>query len=496
MKQKQATAGVPANVAGGAGQETRRVHLQIMLDHLTAHADVVRYHLRGRPHNPTLGFAAEAGLRDVLRQVLPKNLAVTSGFIRKATGELILPSRQREDVSPQTDVIIYDATRSCPLYSIEGVDVVAAPDVLGVFEIKDSENNEGDLYSAPPGESEELPDDYSAMSENEVEPPERADRTGGSEDESTSNEIAHALPHIAALADAAPQAFRAIVLVQGGIRKSALARFRHFRPSAAGAPHAIFCRALDPTKKKVRESYLAFQDYLAGEMCFHFYNGTDGPRHSLAGFLRLVTGFFAVQGLTSAAIATDLRPPVPQTLEKIPLGSAGKILSLQEAVLAAPQSATSKQTPPFEEQLKHFVNPKVKQGLQIWTFPGTGHDREGLPTSGLIARMRWKDSSYREFASFFTPLPNGNLVCSDRDRVASGPTLWVIRRESVEAHLKRVCEINSEHFVDELPPEAAEAPAEPDAPRPRDAPDDGHDGDGSGESSVHRDQGVNVMNGE
>jgi hypothetical protein len=57
----------------------RKKHLEILLERLTSHADVVRHYLPGTTHNATLGLAAEAGVRDVLRMVLPKRLAVTSG---------------------------------------------------------------------------------------------------------------------------------------------------------------------------------------------------------------------------------------------------------------------------------------------------------------------------------------------------------------------------------------------------------------------------------
>lgn len=45
-------------------------------------------------------------------------------------------------------MIVYDGFQATPLLSIGGIEIVAAPDVLGIIEVKDAENGSGDLASA------------------------------------------------------------------------------------------------------------------------------------------------------------------------------------------------------------------------------------------------------------------------------------------------------------------------------------------------------------
>jgi hypothetical protein len=157
----------------------RKQHMEVLLHLLTAHADAIRHHIRGTAHNATLGAAAESGVREIVRRHLPSTLTVTSGFVRSSDGTLLEPG-DKNDLSRQTDVIIYDSTRACPLYRFDDIEIVAAEDVLAVIEVKDSSGDEGALN--------------------------RGDDAKGA---------LGALEHVRRLARFVPEAFRAIVLVQG-----------------------------------------------------------------------------------------------------------------------------------------------------------------------------------------------------------------------------------------------------------------------------------------
>ncbi len=222
-------------------------YLDVLLHKLTAHADVVRHHIPNQHHNYTLGFAAEAGVRAVLSHVLPRRLAVTSGFVRSTGGKLIIPT-QKNDISGQTDVIIYDTMQACPLYSVEGVELVAADDVLAVIEVKDSSGVAGDL--------------------------------------------ADALEHTRELAAHVPKALRCIVLIQGETLDDAQKKIKSANFEKHDAPHVIFCRSLE-----YGQPYLAFHEYLTNTI--HLWDYKTDPVSALVGFLRIVASFLAAQNLCS-----------------------------------------------------------------------------------------------------------------------------------------------------------------------------------------------------
>jgi hypothetical protein len=314
-----------------------------LLERLTSHADVLRHHLPGKAHNATLGLAAEAGVRDVLRMVLPKRLAVTSGFIRSTGGDLIVQTA-REDISAQTDVLIYDASRACPLYGVEGVEVLAAPDVLGIIEVKDSTGLESALGPSPPKAG-------AATTAEEPTP-------------------AGALDHIAALAKAAPQAFRGVVLIQGGNAQSAREKMAHRLLTDRDAPHVVYCRTIENTSTNSRDNYLAFHEYLTNHVHFHVYGpGRDAAVHALAGFLSVVTGYFAARGLASATIASDLRPTVPPEAAEAPplaLGGRRPVDSLRDRILEGQTEDDGPlESPSYEKMLKRFFADKAAKGLQV-----------------------------------------------------------------------------------------------------------------------------------
>ncbi len=416
--------------------DTRRKHLQILLDRLTGHADVIRQHLKERIHPYTLGFAAEAGVRDVLRQVLPRRLAVTSGFIRSTSGMLLVPPTTAE-VSPQTDIIIYDTLRACPLYSVEGIDVVAAPDVLGVLEVKDSGHAEADLGLTADG--------YEARKKKaeESSPPTKpkAEDNG-------------ALEHIIELAHAAPRAFRGIVLIGGEQAAGSRTRLEFAKTqknlSPDNVPHVIYGRALEKG-----DSYIAFFDSADDSVHFNAYARQDGGEtDALAAFLRLVAGFFAAQGLTSASISTDMRPSGKRTEGSPPLLSLTtkpRVPSLRDAIREAiNEGSASEEYRSHEEMLKAFFSRiPPKTGLEIRSFPALGHDADKIPTSGPRVTVSYRDGEEtRRLASFFTMLTAGYLKCVDDTGGAPDTSPWMIHQESIDAYLMRVCELDATVFIE------------------------------------------------
>ena len=78
-------------------------------------------------HMPSLGFIAEAILRDFLKTVLPHKVTIGQGFV-EYNGEL----------SYQCDIILYDAINYAPLYSCGDIIVVPRESVFAVIEVKTS----------------------------------------------------------------------------------------------------------------------------------------------------------------------------------------------------------------------------------------------------------------------------------------------------------------------------------------------------------------------
>jgi hypothetical protein len=421
-----------------SADRARRKHLEVLLEKLTSHADVLRHHLT---HNPTLGVAAEAGVRDVLRMVLPRRLAVTSGFIRSQGGNLIIQT-DRKNISAQTDIVIYDALHACPLYSFEGVEVLAAPDVLGVIEVKDSTGKENDLGPSPP----------------KANPKKAADRSNS----------AGALDHIAELAQAAPQAFRGIVLIQGGNAPSARAKMEYRQLTDREVPHVVYCRTIKNTKTHSRKNYVAFYEYLTNQVHFHVYGpGRKGATSALAGFLRVVTGFFAAQGLMTGAIPSDLRPEAPTTTDVPPLelGPRRTIESLRDHLLETYPYDPATESPPYEKMLRQFFADKKAKRLRIRARDTVvGRDREGQPTAGALLSVRWDENGSRQYASFFKMIPAGVFACADPDETKPA---WVVPREPLDAYLKRVCSLDASFFDDK--PEGPPAPDERGVDAPPDA---------------------------
>lgn len=76
-------------------------------------------------HNPSVGYVGEEVLRNFLRQTLPARFKVTQGFIA-----------YESKISPQCDIIIYDANEASPIYSFGNIDIVPASAVKATIEVK------------------------------------------------------------------------------------------------------------------------------------------------------------------------------------------------------------------------------------------------------------------------------------------------------------------------------------------------------------------------
>lgn len=399
MAKKPPSQGRKTSAAGKA----RQAHLEVLLRRLTAHADVVRHHLPSNTHNATLGHAAEAGVRDVLRQVLPNRLAVTSGFVRQSGGGLIAPTGKGR-VSPQTDVILYDALRATPLYGVDGIDVIAARDVVGVIEVKDSSAGETDLSPRPQKNN-----------------PQKFTRG--------------ALEHVSLIGDKAKQALRAIVLVRGGDPSAARAAFEKENLTGETTPHVLYCRSLEG-----KASYLAFHDYLENQVRFYDYRGDAVS--AFAGFLRVVTGFCAAEGLCSTSLPADLSLPQPtDELPPLQLTDRGGLSSLFDEIRAKATKGVG-----HDEALATFVRSKIDLGLLCATRPVIGRGKNQQPTAGRSMEIEWQQGKrWERRASFFT-LSDDQFTCVEP---ATSPTPWIVGAPLKE-HVRRVCRLEEALFAERL----------------------------------------------
>ena len=80
-------------------------------------------------HAGEKGRALENGVQTLLRSILPAEYGLSTGFIVSHT-------KEGPRLSPQLDIIIYDAVRSGPLISLETCDVFPLEAVYGYVEVK------------------------------------------------------------------------------------------------------------------------------------------------------------------------------------------------------------------------------------------------------------------------------------------------------------------------------------------------------------------------
>ncbi len=394
-----------------SGARQRKRWLATLLDRMTAPADVMRQHLGAENQNATLGSAAEAGVRDLLRIVFPQRLGVTSGFLREP-GRSLAEKNPKGAMSPQTDVIVYDGFQATPLLSIGGIEIVAAPDVLGIIEVKDAENGSGDLASAT-GEN-------------------------------------GALGHTSKLAIFSPYAFRAIVLFRGKTPKPkkdsdnlpddeqkepetevklAQRLIEAAELQSYQAPHVIYCSSC-VTEGEEDGGYVAFYDFFAKKICIQEYRGDRAS--ALAAFLRIVTGFFAARGLISPSLHLDLLPAKPeQEMAEVPVADAGAAFRSLHRILLDRRGPD--EHGPFYKLFVDLL--KEDEEANGSSRVVTGRDATGLPTAGFIVLVTWQDPTKAALAAFFYLVEPGVFWCTDASSEAD--ERWIIEEEIVTEYVRR-----------------------------------------------------------
>lgn len=109
---------------------------------LRARLEVVRAALT---HAGEKGRALESATTRVLREILPLECGLSTGFVVAHAGTKLR-------LSPQLDIIVYDATRCGPLIRLDSCDVFPLEAVFGYIEVKASLRSIDDLVN-PPGDS-------------------------------------------------------------------------------------------------------------------------------------------------------------------------------------------------------------------------------------------------------------------------------------------------------------------------------------------------------
>lgn len=271
------------STSSSTGPEREKSPLRVALEQALHPIDLVRHHLpTGGSYNHTYGIAAEEGIRRIIRNYLPSSLEVTSGFVRGPGGDILLPGEDG-DVSGQTDIIIYDATHSTPLFQFQGIDVVHARDVLGVVEVKDTGKKNDPL--GPDG----------------------------------------AIRQLGNIAEYASPAFRAVVLVQGDDPEAATSKLRDeldkldSQPARyefdryCTVPNVIYGMGL--SEKSNTSGYFGFYDYLEGD--FKILRRSNEEIFALALFLRTLTGYMAIEKRLSHTVPTMLPPDDDDSIDQL-----------------------------------------------------------------------------------------------------------------------------------------------------------------------------------
>lgn len=85
-------------------------------------------------HRPSIGYVGESLLRRTLNRLLPHNVGICQGFI------CATKNGNKDRLSKQCDIIIYQKNNSSILYSCRDLKVVKAESVIAVIEVKSSIN--------------------------------------------------------------------------------------------------------------------------------------------------------------------------------------------------------------------------------------------------------------------------------------------------------------------------------------------------------------------
>jgi hypothetical protein len=81
-------------------------------------------------HKPSYGFSGETILREFLSSNMPCRVKVTQGFVQN----------EKQDISPQCDIIIYDSHKYAPIAKFGEIEVIPSLAVLSTIEVKTSVN--------------------------------------------------------------------------------------------------------------------------------------------------------------------------------------------------------------------------------------------------------------------------------------------------------------------------------------------------------------------
>jgi hypothetical protein len=100
-------------------------------------------------HNGEKGHLNETHFRAILRRFLPKRFGIATGFIVSTNGG---------QLSPQCDIIIYDAINNAPLYESEAFSVFPIEMVYAVIEVKTNLSNSRKNVGGEVGNFTELDD--------------------------------------------------------------------------------------------------------------------------------------------------------------------------------------------------------------------------------------------------------------------------------------------------------------------------------------------------
>lgn len=398
-----------------------KAYLEALLARIRVPSQMMRFHLGEQDQNTTLGLAAEIGIRDVLRQVLPSRFGITSGFMCQGNGRLIHPAG-KDDISPQTDVILYDASRACPLYKMGDVEVVTATDVLGIVEVKDRANGEDSL------------DDVTVTKTNQT--------TG----EKSTKTTPGALRHIKSLAEIATAALRVIILLRGD---GSLKNKKHIDKArekcdkfdatlgfGSQVPHIIYC---------VEHHYIVFYEYLTNQL--HFIQYADRT-DALADFLHVLTSYFVAQQLSttssSLGLLSDSRK-APTSESPMKLKGRDALKSLRDEVwnCARPLANKAGLSPDMDAAIRKWAK-TVKTSLELFCFPATGKSKDGWFTSGIAVVALWKDGNgqTQHAGSFFVYDGERYFECVDPIASETGDQStrnWLIAYQSPEANLLQTC---------------------------------------------------------
>src|SRR5262249_4643546 len=155
--------------------------------------------------------------------------------------------------------------------------------------------------------------------------------------------------------------------------------------------------------------YLAFYDFWAKKVRIHEYHGDRTP--ALAGFLRVITGFFAARGLISPSLHLDLLPAAPLSQdETIEVSDADPAFESLHPKLLDPRAneARGQFGRLFVELLKEETPLNVPPARVM-----TGRDAAGIPTVGYIVLVEWREAARPMSAAFFYLVAPNEFACTD-----------------------------------------------------------------------------------